>query len=58
MGEGEEEIPRRREETAVVSVSGGASEDVSADKNGLTLYTGLFPKGKRLRSPYSWPSAV
>lgn len=51
MGEGEEEIPRRREETAAVSVSGGASEDVTANKNGLTLYAGLFPKGKSLRSP-------
>lgn len=51
MGEGEEEIPRRREEMAAVSVSGGASEDVTANKNGLTLYAGLFPKGKSLRSP-------
>lgn len=56
MGEGEEEISRRREGTVAVPVSGGDSEDVTATTNGLTLYTGWFQKGKSLR-PCSWPGA-
>lgn len=50
------EISRRREETVAVPVSGGASGDVTANTNGLTLYTGWFQKGKSLR-PCSWPGA-
>lgn len=44
------------EETVAVPVSGGASEDVTATTNGLTLYTGWFQKGRSLRF-CSWPSA-